>query len=603
MRLRKPKSTATAVLLASAGLVERPAAPRSGCCISGRELSASPASGSGSGVGSSAICDIACPGRRRRGLAPRDNAPDCWLYSDTNLNQREVEKCVTDVCKHSLDEARRNNRFSNYGCVGLYPNNKHNPLPYEKAPSGDLAVRGKCQCDNPAVNQFADIVFSAMAAIAQIACFIIMSAFKAVLDLGMAAFPQTGQVLSAGLEAATGAAKLYGYAYAESEDPAGAFQWWLSPCGGTDLVPDELKKAFDILNSVTESVSSWRAPSGLTKGSFKRGDALNPLNRKPLPAGEHPGPPGVKDVKKLDEKPKDAPKDDKKDGGKDRDKNKSEAKDKKDEGKDKDKKDDGKDKDIKNGKDKDKKDDGKDKDIKNGKDKDKKDDGKDKEKKDDKMKPADVKQKPDAEPKKNNGKDKAKDKDEHKDEHKDEDHDNGTDASVDDTQDQDAKEDTNDQSMDNDADQDADQEPQGEDADADADADADSQQADQPQEAPWDGVDPPAGESQKNDAGDSDSNSDSSTDDAPPAGPEDAVSAGENLFHGANDDDGEVQPDDPEADSGSVAEDAAAEDAAAEDAAAEDAASETDTRPAQTADEDKNAEPKDPQGRSEDDGP
>lgn len=80
------------------------------------------------------------------------------------------------------------------------------------------------------------------------------------------------------------AAKTASYIYPASEDPAGAFSWWLSPCGGTDLVPDEIKRVFDILNLVPESATSFKKPTKIKKGSGKKDDEGNPRARpKPRP--------------------------------------------------------------------------------------------------------------------------------------------------------------------------------------------------------------------------------------------------------------------------------------------------------------------------------
>ena len=72
------------------------------------------------------------------------------------------------------------------------------------------------------------------------------------------------------------AAEMASYIYPETEDPGGAFSWWLSPCGGTDLVPDEVKEVFNILNSVTDGMSSFRKPKNIPKGSGRKGDSGNP---------------------------------------------------------------------------------------------------------------------------------------------------------------------------------------------------------------------------------------------------------------------------------------------------------------------------------------
>lgn len=92
---------------------------------------------------------------------------------------------------------------------------------------------------------------------------------------------------------ATTAAQLAAYAYAEGENPEDAFSWWLSPCGGTDLVPEEIKRAFDILSTVTEGVSSFKTPKNIKKGSGKKGDAGNPTDRSKPKAGTGTGPNGT----------------------------------------------------------------------------------------------------------------------------------------------------------------------------------------------------------------------------------------------------------------------------------------------------------------------
>jgi hypothetical protein len=86
------------------------------------------------------------------------------------------------------------------------------------------------------------------------------------------------------------AAEMASYIYPANEDPAGAFSWWLSPCGGTDLVPDEIKKVFDILNSLPDGVSSFRVPKNIPKGSGRKGDSGNPHDQStPRAPGQIPG--------------------------------------------------------------------------------------------------------------------------------------------------------------------------------------------------------------------------------------------------------------------------------------------------------------------------
>lgn len=72
------------------------------------------------------------------------------------------------------------------------------------------------------------------------------------------------------------AAQMAAYLYPEEEDPEGAFSWWLQPCGGTNLVPEEIKKAFEILSAVADGVTSFKKPKKLKKGGNKKGDDGNP---------------------------------------------------------------------------------------------------------------------------------------------------------------------------------------------------------------------------------------------------------------------------------------------------------------------------------------
>ena len=72
------------------------------------------------------------------------------------------------------------------------------------------------------------------------------------------------------------AAQMATYLYPEEEDPEGAFSWWLAPCGGTELVPDDIKKLFGILNSFADGVTSFKEPKRVKKGSGKKGDSGNP---------------------------------------------------------------------------------------------------------------------------------------------------------------------------------------------------------------------------------------------------------------------------------------------------------------------------------------
>lgn len=64
----------------------------------------------------------------------------------------------------------------------------------------------------------------------------------------------------------------------------------MSPCGDTSLVPEDLQKAFDIVDSVSGHIRPFKPPKGVKKGSGKKGDVSNPLKRDRLPRADFPGP-------------------------------------------------------------------------------------------------------------------------------------------------------------------------------------------------------------------------------------------------------------------------------------------------------------------------
>ncbi|KAH6851101.1 glycoside hydrolase family 18 protein [Chaetomium sp. MPI-CAGE-AT-0009] len=245
------------------------------------------------------------------GIADRDRYYDLdkktcnlWKYPQ----YRDSEECL-DACIDAVEEAKAEGRTTNYGCVGHFPLDK--PIPWIRYSGGTqdmLYVSGKCVCDNMLVNFFADAIIDALPVIAQIGCYVVMSALKLVLDVGLQAIPGVGKILDAGLDAVATAAQMISYAYPPDEDPVGAFSWWLSPCGGDDLVPDELKQVFDVLSSLADGASSFTRPKNIPKGSGRKGDAANPTDRSKPKAGTGTGPNGtgsgaVKKKKKCNVRP------------------------------------------------------------------------------------------------------------------------------------------------------------------------------------------------------------------------------------------------------------------------------------------------------------
>ncbi|RYO80140.1 hypothetical protein DL764_009933 [Monosporascus ibericus] len=200
--------------------------------------------------------------------------------------------------RSAIEAAKEEGRTTNYGCVGHFPVDK--PIPWIRTPpEGDYIVIGRCSCDNWLVNEIMDAVIEAMPIIAQIGCYMLMSSLKFVLDVGLNfATGGAGRALSAGLDMATTAAQMASYLYPEEEDPEGAFSWWLSPCGGTDLVPEDIKRVFGILNQVSDGVSSFTPPKNIPKGSGRKEDGANPIDRSKPKAGTGSGPNGTGGVTK-----------------------------------------------------------------------------------------------------------------------------------------------------------------------------------------------------------------------------------------------------------------------------------------------------------------
>lgn len=66
------------------------------------------------------------------------------------------------------------------------------------------------------------------------------------------------------------------YIYPEGGSPEGALSWWMKPCSGIDLLPDDIKDDFDILNAVPDGVSSFEQPNNIGKDSGKKGDDRKP---------------------------------------------------------------------------------------------------------------------------------------------------------------------------------------------------------------------------------------------------------------------------------------------------------------------------------------
>ncbi|KAF4462471.1 Glucan endo-13-alpha-glucosidase agn1 [Fusarium albosuccineum] len=201
------------------------------------------------------------------------NAQGCVIFDPPGIYEDAGNDC-TKPCKEVVDKAKEEGRTTSMTCIGFWPPDE--PIPWAKVDQESYRVtRGKCVCDNPAVNLIGDTFLEALPIIAQVGCYVLMSSLQLVLEIGEAAIPE-GKAVGQALEMAIDAAKLANYVYEESEDPSGAFSTWLSPCGDTSLVPDDFIQLFETLNAVADAVTGFEVPSKIKKGSGKKGDDGNP---------------------------------------------------------------------------------------------------------------------------------------------------------------------------------------------------------------------------------------------------------------------------------------------------------------------------------------
>lgn len=247
-----------------------------------------------------------------------ENGQTCLIYQDAEYRDYCLAPCRI-YCSRAIEEAEEAGRTSNYGCLGYFPLGQG--IPWKKYTGKSvMAAPGKCSCDNWLFNELAGNIIDAMPIIAQVCgsgtlpalrncrLLIVMdrmlycnvftedntrywpsihpwgrqnprrraryvslihpSNLKSSVAMIVILGGRTLMFLVSDM--ATTAAQMAAYAYPEEEDPEGAFSWWLSPCGGTNLVPDDIKRAFDILSTVADGVSSFSKPKNIPKGSGRK---------------------------------------------------------------------------------------------------------------------------------------------------------------------------------------------------------------------------------------------------------------------------------------------------------------------------------------------
>lgn len=72
------------------------------------------------------------------------------------------------MCKKQVEEAKKAGKTTSYGCLGFYPLDK--PIPWESAGGRTKVAPGRCTCDNPVLNEFAETYIEAAGIIGQV-CF------------------------------------------------------------------------------------------------------------------------------------------------------------------------------------------------------------------------------------------------------------------------------------------------------------------------------------------------------------------------------------------------------------------------------------------------
>ncbi|KAF2420716.1 hypothetical protein EJ08DRAFT_702390 [Tothia fuscella] len=189
------------------------------------------------------------------------NRQSCMIFKDPALREPSLHACKP-VYQEQLHQPKEEDRASNCGCTGFFPSNK--TIPWEK-----------------------------------IGCFILISSLKLVLEVGAQFIPGLGKALDAGLDMVGVAAHTLKYTYPDGEAPEDAYAWWLSPCGGSNVAPDDVKKVFGILSTIADGSSSFKPPKKIPKGSGWKGDGGNPRSPTKPRSMSHKGGKGGSERKKC----------------------------------------------------------------------------------------------------------------------------------------------------------------------------------------------------------------------------------------------------------------------------------------------------------------
>lgn len=110
-----------------------------------------------------------------------------------------------------------------------------------------------------------------------------MQSLNFILNIASDLIPG-GAALKMGVQAIVNAATIADYTYDADNDPQGAFDFMLSPCGSTNLVPEDIKMGFDIAIGAAggriRGIDVAKPKPKWKKGSGKKGDDGNPKKRE-----------------------------------------------------------------------------------------------------------------------------------------------------------------------------------------------------------------------------------------------------------------------------------------------------------------------------------
>jgi hypothetical protein len=113
--------------------------------------------------------------------AREDNWKHCTIYKVPSWKTNEEEKAhCKQVCQDQIDEAIRDDRTTNWGCVGFFPPETGIPWVYDP-PSGKEVTRGTCFCNNGIINEIVTDVMDALPALGQVRFFEPLLICRAIL--------------------------------------------------------------------------------------------------------------------------------------------------------------------------------------------------------------------------------------------------------------------------------------------------------------------------------------------------------------------------------------------------------------------------------------